>query len=282
MKKLTKKSRWMVYLSLLISGLVIFTTIFYIISTKDGVNDGNEKLILIIIIIIAVLAIVSMLISRLKIRKNTKILSPEFFEVYEEIADKLSGSTMSNMERKETMNDILDLFILADRDNRQVSEVIGDNSDEFINQIQNSFGYRSGILFNLLTGVQYSIIYLFMIQVFIYIENIGNGFFNQQLEISMIFLLSLLAFIGVPFLFYFKRKNTLFLMLAVPIGLLALFIAAMETIDKFFLDVPWLYNLAEGTTNAFPNIWFAVLWALVFIGAVVFKWLLRKASIQKL
>jgi len=218
----------------------------------------------------------------MKLRKNTKHLSPEYFEVYEEISDKLNSSTMSTLERKEIMSDILDLLILAGKDNRQVSEVVGSDTDEFINQIQSSFGYRSSIIFNLITGIQYSIIYLFMIQTFIYIENIGKSFYIMQLEISMIFLLSLMAFIGVPFLFYFKRKNKLLLMLTIPVALLILFIALMETISKYFYDVPFLYNLAEGEINAFPNIWFVLLWSLIFIGSIILKWILRRASIKRL
>lgn len=281
MNKLTKKSRWMIYFSLFLSGTLIFSTIFYFIAAKDSSN-GNAQKIMLILILIAVLAIVAMLISRLKLRKSTKNLSPEFFEVYEEISDKLSGSTMSTMERKETMNDILDLFMQADKDKRQVSEVIGNSTDDFINSIQSAFGYRSSILFNIITGVQYSVIYLFMVQLLIYMENTSDGFFNQLLDISTIFMLTLLALIGVPFLFHFKRKNKLILMIIVPVILLGLFIAIMETIDKFFLDVPWLYKLAEGQINAFPNIGFVVLWIFIFLVAITLKYLQRRMSVRNL
>lgn len=281
MKKLTKKSRWMIYFSLFLSGTLILSTIFYFIAAKDSESPNAEKIML-IIVLIAVLAIVAMLISRLRLRKNTKNLSPEFFEVYEEISDKLGGSTMSAMERKETMNDILDLFMLANNDGRKVSDVIGDNTDNFIDQIQKSFGYRSSMLFNFITGIQYSISYLFMIQMFIYFENTGNGFFNQQLEVSMIFMLTLLAFVGVPFLFHFKRKDKYVLMIIVPILLLGVFIGTMETIDKYFMHIPWLYTLAEGEINAFPNVGFLALWISIFVITIALKWLQRRLSIKNL
>ncbi len=282
MNKLTKKSRWMLYLSLFISGLVIFTTIFYFVSAKNSTDSQTRGIVLAIIIIIAVLAVLSMLASRIKMKKSTKNLSPEYFEAYEDISDRLGGSTMSNFERRETMNDILDMFMLANRDNRPVSDVVGNDIDYFINQIQNSFGYRSSIFFNLLTGVQYCVIYLFMIQISTYIENIDSSYFAQQINVSMIFLLSLMAFIGLPFLFYFKRKNKMLLMLVIPISILVLFIAAMETIYKYFMDLPLLYNLAEGEINAFRNIWFVLFWILLFVGSILFKWLQRRVSIKKL
>lgn len=73
MNKLTKKSRWMLYLSLFISGLVIFTTIFYFVSAKNSTDSQTKGIVLSIVIIIAVLAVLSMLASRIKLKKVQRI-----------------------------------------------------------------------------------------------------------------------------------------------------------------------------------------------------------------
>lgn len=265
MKKLTKKSRWMLYLSLFISGLVIFSTVFYIIAARDGTNDKTENLVLVIIIIIAVLAILSMAISRMKLRRNTKNLSPEYFEVYEEISDMLNGVNMSNMEKKETMSDILDLFLLADKDGRKVTEVVGSSIEDFVEQIQNSFGYRSKVVFHFLTGVQYSVLYIFMMQGAEFLKGKNDfGFFGQKIAISLPLLLIPLAFFGVPLMVNFIRKNKLVLAMIVPVALMGIFIAIMETLDKFFLHIPWIYTLAEGHINIMPNVGVLMLWIITF------------------
>lgn len=283
MKKLTKKSRWMLYLSLFISGLVIFSTVFYIIAARDGKNDKTENLVLVIIIIIAALAILSMLVSRMKLRKNTKNLSPEYFEAYEEISDMLNGVAMSNMEKKETMTDILDLFLLADKDEKKVSEVVGKNINEFVEQIQDSFGYRSKVFFHFLTGVQYSVLYIFMMQgaEFLKAEN-GLGFFGQEIAISLPLLLIPLAFFGIPLMVNFIRKSKLVLAMIVPIVLMGIFIAVMETLNKFYLHIPWVYTLVEGHINVMPNFGVLFLWIITFALSSFLKVVQRRLSIKKL
>ena len=281
MKKLTKKSRWMLYLSMFISGLVIFTTTFYVITAKNN-SDPKLKLALVVIIIVAVLAVISMLISRLRLRRNTSNLTPEFFEAYEEISDKLQGTAMSSLEKKETMTDILDLFLLASKDNRQVLDVVGSNIDDFVSQIQQSFGYRSKLIFNILTGIQYSVAYLFMMQGVEYLKSDSGSFFSLQISTSMMLYLIPLSFIGIPLITHFIRKNRLALVVIVPICILALFIIFTEIMYRNFYNVPWVYTLIEGDFNYIPNLSILIFWIGLFASAVLLKWVQRKASIGRL
>ncbi len=282
MKKLTKKSKWMLYLSIFISGIVIFSTIFYFIFAKDNVNDNKEKVVLIIIITIAVLAVLSMVFTRIKLRKNTKNLSREFFEAYEDIADKLNGLSMSSLEKKETLSDILDLFLQADRDNRNVNDVIGENTNEFVKQIHESFGYRSKFIYNLLTGVQYSIIYVLMMQGAAYLRNSSQSFFNQEVSLSLFLLLISVAFICVPFMVNCIRNGKILIAATIPIAVMVVFIATMETLHAFFLHIPFLYTIVEGGVNIMPNLTVLILWILTFVLASLLKIVQRKLSVKRL
>jgi DNA-binding ferritin-like protein (Dps family) len=282
MKKLTKTSRYMVYLSLFISGLVIFTGIFYFINAKGG-GQGKERWLLIIIVIIAVLAIVSMVVSRMRIRKNTSNLSAEFFSVYEEISDKLGGAMMGAMEKKETLSDILDLFLLADHDGRKVTQVIDGDVDAFIDQIQQSFGYRNKWIFMMLSGVQYCMLYLFMLQGANYIKALPNAsFFDVTISLSSFIYLIPLAFIGIPLIKHFMKKNKFFWVVGVPLIILGSFIAMMETMYKYFTHIPWVQVLLDGEVNCVPNISILIVWISVFLLASILKWVQRKTSIRQL
>ena len=281
MKKLTKKSRWMIYLTIFISGLVIFTTVFYFITTKNSTNSF-AKATMIIIIIIAILAVLSMWISRARLKINTSNLSTDFFEAYEKIADRLQGIAMSNMEKKETLADLLDLFLMASKDKKSVSDVVGDNIDEFIEQIQESFGYRSKFIFTVLTGIQYCIVYLFMMQGAEYLKSSGSSFFNVELSISLAFFLIGLAFVGIPLLSYFIRKSKILLAALAPIVILVLFITVMEILSKYFIHIPFIYKIVEGDMNMMPSIWILILWVAVFAAASILKWVQRRLSIKKL
>ena len=64
MRKLSARFRWMLYLSLFISGLVIFTSIFYFITAKKTVSGKPDNIIMILIIVIALLAVLAMLFAR--------------------------------------------------------------------------------------------------------------------------------------------------------------------------------------------------------------------------
>ncbi|MBN2878263.1 MAG: DUF1048 domain-containing protein [Clostridia bacterium] len=282
MKKLSAKSRWMLYLSIFISGLVIFTAVFYFIAAQKSQSSGLDNIILIIIIILAVLAVLFMLLTRLKLRKRTSALSPEYFEMYEEISDKLNGTSMSMMEKKETLSDILDLFLLAQKDGRSAEDVTGKNIDDFVTQIQDSFGYRSRFLHNIFVGVQYSVLYLFLMQGFEYFSQSDAGFFNQEISISTSMLLLPIAFVGAPMMTGLIRKNKPALAMLIPIAIFILYIGLMETINAFFLDIPWVYTFAEGKVNAIPNVWMLVLWIGLFVLAALFKWIQRKTSVKKL
>ena len=115
-----------------------------------------------------------------------------------------------------------------------------------------------------------------------YLKYSDAGFFNLQISISTSLLLLPIAFVGVPIMTSFIRKNKPGLALIIPIAIFILYIGLMETIHAFFLDIPWIYTFAEGQINAIPNAWMLVIWILLFVLAMVFKLIQRKVSVNKL
>ena len=119
MKNMTVQSKLIIYLSLFVSGALIFSTLLYFFGARDTANV-NLTWELVVIIFIAILSAILVYAARKKIKTRAKLLNTEFFIAYESIGDSMEGSVLSIFERKETMKDILGLFIDAQNSGRTV------------------------------------------------------------------------------------------------------------------------------------------------------------------
>ena len=282
MKTMTKQSRLIIYLSLFISGALIFPTLVYFFGARET-TDGDITWRLIAIIFIAILAAVVVYVARKKIKTRAKLLNTEFFIAYESIGDSMEGSVLSIFERKETMKDILGLFIDAQNSGRTVEQVTGGGLSGFIIQVQDSFGYRNRLLFTLIAGVQYAIMYLFVVQIYEWVRNTrGESFFSAQPGYSLIVLLLPIAFIGIPLMRYFIRKQKIFWAIAVLFINLAVGIAFMEITYANFMHIEWIRSIHEDVFSYVPGWGFLVLWLGIFTASFGFMWLIRRISIKKL
>lgn len=280
MNKLTKQSRYLLYATIFLSGLVIFTTLLLMVATK---KNGGELNIAIIagIFILAVGAVGILFYARKKMAYRAKFLNEEFFTEYEKICDMLQGSVLGFLEKKETQKDLLGLLIDAQNSGRTVSQVTGGDTKEFVDKVQDSFGYRNKFLFLILSGIQFSIMYLFMIQIYVWIKA-GGSFFEGKAGYDMILLLLPVAFIGVPLMRYFIWKQKIIWAFVVPIGILAIDIAFMEITWANFMHINWIDAIHNVEFSYVPNWWFLVLWVSVLAATYGLKWLIRKRSIARL
>jgi DNA-binding ferritin-like protein (Dps family) len=277
---MTKQSRALMYGSIFISGLVILTTLLLIISASRN-NRGINGAVIAGILILAVVAVGIMFLARKQIMYRAKLLNSEFFEEYERVCDMLQGSVLGHLEKKETLKDILGLFIDAQNSGRSVEQVTGGNTEDFVARVQASFGYRSKYIFMLLTGTRYSIIYLFMVQIYEWIKH-GDTFFDAQPGYTMIILLLPVALIGVPLMRQLIWKQRIFWAFIVPIGFVALGVAFMEITWANFMHIGWISAIHEDTFSYVPGWWFLSLWIGIFALTFGIQWLIRKNSIRKL
>ena len=280
MKKMTKQSRALMYGSIFISGLVILTALLLLISASRN-NRVINGAIIAGVFIMAVVAVGIMFFARKQIMYRAKLLNSEFFEEYERICDMLQGSVLGHLEKKETLKDILGLFIDAQNSGRSVEQVTGGNTEEFVARVQESFGFRSKFVFMLLTGIRYSVIYLFMVQLYEWIKH-GGSFFDAQPGYSMIVLLLPVALIGVPLMRQFIWKQKIFWAFLLPMALVGLGVAFMEITWANFMHVGWISAIHEDAFSYVPGWWFLALWTGIFALTFGIQWLIRKNSIRKL
>ncbi|MCK5757544.1 MAG: DUF1048 domain-containing protein [Clostridiales bacterium] len=282
MSKMTKQSRWIIYTSLFVSGAVIFTTLLYFFSAKET-SEVNITWILITIIAIAVASAFIVYYTRKKLRTRAKLLNEDFFIAYEAISDSMEGSVLSYYEKKETLKDILGLFIDAQNSGRTADQVTGGDLKMFVKKVQDSFGYRNRFIFTLLSGLEYAIMYLFMVQIYEWVRGSEElGFFESKPGYSMMIFLLPIAFIGIPLMRYFIRKQKMFLAIGVLILLFGINVAFMEITYVKFMHIDWIRGIHEDVFSYVPGWGFLVFWIGLLGASLGLKWFIRKRSIENL
>lgn len=282
MKKLTKQSRWIIYTSLFVSGAVIFSILLYYFNAKES-SESNIIWILIAVIAIAVASVIIVFYTRKKIRIKAKLLNEDFFIAYEKITDSMEGSVLGYMEKKETLKDILGLFIDAQTSGRTADQVTGGDISVFISKVQDSFGYRNKFVFAVLSGIEYAIMYLFMIQVYEWLRGSeGLSFFQSKPGYSSIIILLPIALIGIPLLQYFIRKQKILLAFIIILSIFAIGVAFMEITYANFMHINWIRAIHENQFSYVPGWGFLSLWLGIFAISFGLKWIIRRKSIEKL
>ena len=282
MKKMTKQSRWIIYTSLFVSGAVVFTTLLYFFGAKDT-SETNITWILFAIIAVAVVSAFIVYYTRKKIGTRAKLLNEDFFIAYEGISDSMEGSVLSYYEKKETLKDILGLFIDAQNSGRTADQVTGGDLNMFVKKVQDSFGYRNHFIFTLLTGLEYAIMYLFMVQIYEWVRGSERlGFFESKPGYSMMLFLLPIAFIGIPLMRYFIRKQKMIWAIGILVVMFGINVAFMEITYANFMHIDWIRGIHEDVFSYVPGWGFLALWIGLLVVSLGTKWFIRKRSIEKL
>jgi len=282
MKKMTKQSRWIIYISIFISGAVILTTLLYFFTAQDT-SKADMSWILFTIIAIAVTSAFIVYYTRKRMRTRAKLLNEDFFVIYESISDSFENSVLSHIEKKETLKDILGLFIDAQNSGRTAEQVIGGDIKLFVKRVQESFGYRNHFIFTLLSGLEYAIMYLFMVQIYEWVRGTEQlGFFESKPGYSMMLFLLPIAFVGIPLMRYFIRKQKMFWAIGILVVMFGFNVAFMEITSANFMHINWVRVIHEDVFSYVPNWGFLILWVGLLIVSLGTKWFIRKRSIANL
>jgi len=214
--------------------------------------------------------------------KYAALLQDDYYKMYESISAALQNSTLSIFERRDVLMDISDLLLQAQQNNRPINTVIG-NVDDFIKGIKTSFGYRSNIVFNLLSGIQNTIFVLVIVQIAIYFMRGTDSFFNTTIGLMILPYIVLLSFLIMPLMRYLVSRQRKVWLAAALIGVPAVvYISVNEILHRFGMDIPWVQTYFEREIP-FINSWI-ILAVLVIITALSWfiKWFIRFRSIKNL
>ena len=284
MKQVSKKSRWMIYSSLLLSVLLIVTIVFsVVVGRKGGLDTQREMWFVIGMIALAVVSFVLVLVSRLRRGRYAKMLDERYYAAYEKIVYAFNTSVLGFGERREIKQDILGMLMEGQQAGRPVDNVVGSDISAFVIKVQKSFGYRSGFWFNLLASVQYVTILVVFIQVILYFENIGvKNFFEAEIGLSLFVMFIPLAFIIYPLIKRQMRKEHSISAFIIPFAFGILFIVMLIVLDITAYHVAWVKYFLDTKIRMIYDWWLLIVLAAVVIMAQGAKLYMRHRSIKKL
>ncbi len=282
MKSLTRQSKKIVIFSSILIGLLVISSIIMFIFWPNN-RSGNSLLwILTIIIFVALIFAVLMIILIVKRRGYSSFLRNDYYEVYERIVAALEDSTLSIFERREILLDISELLLQAQEKKRPINSVIENNIEDFIERIKLSYGYRNGIVFNILSGIQNLLFVLTIVQIAIYLIRNTDPFFKTTMGLMMLPYMFFLSFLLLPLLKYLiSRQKTVWFIIAL-VGLVSLFLGLNELLKRFGSDIAWVQTYFEKEITFISSWFIVIILILVMVSCWLAKWFMRRQSIKKM
>ena len=282
--KVSRKSVWMIALSLLVSAALIITVVLYAVgASKNEPVQSAEMWFIISMIVIAVLTFGLFAWRRLHKSKYVKKLNAQFFEAYEKFSDALGGAKLSKAEVRETKQDVLSLLLEAQQSGRSADEVTGPDIGEFAERVQSSFGYRSSFWFELGSVVQYGIFFVVFIQVLLYFSELCVvPFFECALGLSLVIMFAPIIFVIYPLLKSAMRSEKRMFLMFLPILYGVAYIALVILLDNVFGDLAWVRYVLDTQVVMISSLWQLIAMVVVFAGVQALKWCMRRRSLRKL
>lgn len=279
MKRVSARSKWMIVSSFLVSAALIATLVIGMTAASWQPN----LIFAVGIITLAITVFAGTVIFRLHKSGFVRKLRDGYYAQYERISDMLTGSVMSKAEIRETKQDILSLMLEAQAQDRDVKEVVGDDTAVFLRRVQDSFGYRNRFLFSLLSAAQYGIFFMIMMQLLIFFEGGGRvPFFNVTTEVAMLVMFILVVLVVFPITRNAARKGKSALPFVLPLVFGAAYIGVMELLRHTAYHLEWVKTFLDGETRMIGTWWLLAALAAVMLASQCVKWALRRRSLKRL
>ncbi|MFZ7121340.1 MAG: DUF1048 domain-containing protein [Eubacteriaceae bacterium] len=244
------KGKNKIFMSIGLTILLILQIIFFINVNPQSRNPLG--IIFATIIFLALFAVYINWIAVKKIEKRIKNLPESYKDVYIHANEYIGMSNMKRTQKKEIMTMILEIFEHAHLDNRNVEEVIGKNLDLFMkNFIEAAGGNTSfGYLFGYSSALY--IIYLFFMKLYKVLKTGSFTFeslYNETLDIGIILMYGLIAFVFFPWLLLTMQKASkerwngikrglILIPFLIPFGLVGVLIFVKDQRFINFIDTP--------------------------------------------
>ena len=284
MGRLTKKSKILITVSSAISALLIATMILWYVSAgRNNAQPKGSAPVFLAIVLIAVISTAVVIYIRMRRKGYTKELSKEYFEAYEAVQDSVANSNLTISERKEVISDVAGMLYFAQKEGRALQDVVGEDTEEFVEKVKHSFGYRNGALFYFINGLMYLIMMLGLVQaVNFFAHEQAKTFFDAKMGISMFFYLAVLSFLVVPLVRRSMTKKKFGWTFVIPFIFVAIYIVLTETLHRIDIDAAWIDAYLNGEAGFITSWWWLTAFAALIGLGFIAKWLIRKRSIKKL
>ncbi|MDO9086094.1 MAG: hypothetical protein Q7U53_07805 [Anaerolineaceae bacterium] len=257
---MTTRNKVLLVSSILLALLVIASLVVW---EMTGQSSGEQMpmVVIVTIIVISVLSVFVVYFSKIQKKNYEKLLNAEYFEQYEIIKDAVVNSQLAAATKKDITEDVLELLLSAQESGKAVESVVGDPqvfSQEIISSYAKPFCLA---LLNLFDSLIVFILMIIGASFILWLEQTQQSFFTTKVDISMIVLFGLVAFILIPVTkAQTGTRNPWMYMIPVAGG--ALFILLAEFLRTFFYGVNAVRQFLDGSVRMVPNVVFLMIYLL--------------------
>ncbi len=271
---MTRRNEILILSSILLALLVIASAILLVINSAAQNSTIKEPvLVTASVILVSVLSVVVVYFTKVKKRKYEKLLNQAYFQKYEIIKDAVGNSQLSNSRKVEIREEILDMLLLAQEAGKPVESVIS-NPDEFSQEMLQA--YARPIRLTILTIFDSFIALVLIIigtSTFLWLEQTTRSFFDTRLEISMVALFILVAFVVLPVTRKQTSKQNPW-MYFIPLASGVIFVLLAEMLRAYLYDLPAVQVFLDGTLQMVPNAGILI----IYLFSIPFLLLLKRVT----
>ncbi len=251
---LTKNNKIILFSSILLALLVILSVLIWGFMDNKNPDGGNLPLpLLVTILAAAVLSVFVVFFTKIRRKKYEKSLNSAYFEKYEQVKDAVYHSQLPMGIKKEISEDVLELVLSAQNEGKQAEEVYGD-VQAFSKNILSAYAKPSRFIFlNLIDSLIALILFVFGVNLFLWLENADQTIFAMRIDIAMIAFFILVAFILVPVIkSQFSSSNPWVYLLPIVGGIS--FVGVAELLRFYFYENPAVQWFLDGSVRLMPNL----------------------------
>lgn len=282
MNNITKRSRVKIIASAIVSLTLIALIVLLLISSKEN-SSKTAMLAIIIICGLAIASLVIVIVSRLKRNEYTKTFSKEYYEAFEAVQDGLKNSNLTKFEAKEVISDVTSMLYHAQKEGRDINDVVGLDTLEFVKKIEASFGKRNSVIYAVLNGIMYLAFVLVLMQFAVFtMRDDSIPFFETQISVSIVPYMILLSFVVIPIMRKYIAKQKIGMSFAVVGALVVLYFAAHEMFYRIDHSIKWIDRYLNGEFVFLSSYTVLAIVAVIFMLCFGLKLYLRQQSIKKL
>lgn len=138
-------------------------------------------------------------LKKIRIRQQDKLNSKNLY-LYKSITIYIQNSNLRRIEKEEILQQIMDMILQAQNENKAISVIIGDDYQKFCKSIIQEYGINKDGIYRVLSFIQRYLSTLFIISLFMWIlgGNISNYLLDFKISFDNFIMANIFALILVP------------------------------------------------------------------------------------
>ena len=141
--------------------------------------------------------------------KQQKKLNESNLYLYKCITSYIQGSALKGSEKEEILQQVMDMMLQAQIEDKPMDLIIGDDYEEFCKSIIKEYSSDKSKVFKIINNIQTGLVWMILISVFmIMIRRIFNPLYSLGITIDQLIVVSVISFIMIPVIKKSSQENS--------------------------------------------------------------------------